>query len=139
MTNLSITNDIDAWLATWQIDPLEAKQAFVSYYEYLQSNSQWVLDFKQRSGVSYSLRAKHINQDKKPLFVMIDVVDDEPDARWLSVCFYASMVQDPEELGDFVPQGLLGEDALCLNLEEDDSHMRDYILQRIGEAAKNAA
>ena len=68
-----------------------------------------------------------------------DVVDDEPEARWLSVCFYADMVNDPDELGDFVPSGLMGKDACCLNLEEDDPAMRDYILARLGEAAASAA
>ena len=72
-------------------------------------------------------------------FVLVDVVDDEPEARWLSVCFYADMVNDPDELGDFVPSGLMGKDACCLNLEEDDPAMRDYILARLGEAAASAA
>ena len=58
---------------------------------------------------------------------------------WLSVCFYADMVNDPDELGDFVPSGLMGKDACCLNLEEDDPAMRDYILARLGEAAASAA
>ena len=71
--------------------------------------------------------------------MLVDVVDDEPEARWLSVCFYADMVNDPEELGDFVPSGLMGKDACCLNLEEDDPAMRDYILARLGEAAASAA
>ncbi len=132
----NITVEINTWLETWQSDPLGGKQAFLEYYAWLQKQPDIILDFKQRPGVSYSLRAKHISQSKQPLFVMIDVVDDEPDARWLSICFYAQMVSDPEELGDFVPQGLLGEDALCLNLEEDDANMRGYILQRIQEATK---
>ena len=96
-------------------------------------------DFKARPGVSYSLRAANAKNDERPLFVLVDVVDDEPEARWLSVCFYADMVNDPDELGDFVPSGLMGKDACCLNLEEDDPAMRDYILARLGEAAASAA
>ena len=57
----------------------------------------------------------------------------------LSVCFYADMIQDPDELGDFVPGGLLGEDACCFNLDENDEAMRDYIRARIVEAAISAA
>ena len=94
---------------------------------------------KARPGVSYSLRAANAKNDERPLFVLVDVVDDEPEARWLSVCFYADMVNDPDELGDFVPSGLMGKDACCLNLEEDDPAMRDYILARLGEAAASAA
>ena len=87
----------------------------------------------------HSLRAANAKNDERPLFVLVDVVDDEPEARWLSVCFYADMVNDPNELGDFVPSGLMGKDACCLNLEEDDPAMRDYILARLGEAAASAA
>ncbi len=134
----STTTDVNTWLDTWQNDPLGGKQAFLEYYTWLQNQPDLLLEFKQRPGVSYSLRAKHVAQSDAPLFVMIDVVDDEPEARWLSICFYAHMINDPEELGDFVPQGLLGADALCLNLEDDDAHMRGYILQRVKEAAKAA-
>ena len=49
------------------------------------------------------------------------------------------MITDNDELGDFVPSGLMGEDACCLNLEEEDAAMRDYILARLGEAAAAAA
>ncbi len=136
MNNLSIYNDIDTWLKTWEHDPINAKQAFIYFYDRLKNYPDLTLEFKQRAGVSYSLRAKHPVQTKHELFVMIDVVDD--DERWLSVCFYAHMVNDPQELGDFVPQGLLGEDALCLNLEEDDETIREYILRRIEEAASFA-
>ena len=40
--------------------------------------------------------------------------------------------------GDFVPDGLMDEDARCFNLENDDAHMRDYIMARLAEAARNA-
>ena len=97
------------------------------------------LEFKARPGISYSLRARHAAQKKRELFVLVDVVDDEPESRWLSVCFYADMVNDPDGLGDFVPQGLLGEDAMCFNLDEDSPEMREYIAARLAEAARHAA
>ena len=49
------------------------------------------------------------------------------------------MIQDPDELGDYVPAGLMGEDACCFNLDEDDDAMRAYIADRITEAARSAA
>ncbi len=139
MSNTTVSAHIDAWLENWQDDPLGGKKAFLHYYSWLQNTPHLLLEFKERPGVSYSLRAKHNKQEERPLFVLIDVVDDEPEARWLSVCFYADMVKDPQELGDFVPQGLMGQDALCLNLEEDNEDMRHYIMQRIEEAATMAA
>ncbi len=128
---------VDAWLANWQVDPLKAKDAFVSLYSWLKEQNM-LLEFKERPGISYSLRARHSAQQDRPLFVLIDVVDDDAEERWLSVCFYADMVQDPKELGDFVPQGLMGLNALCLNLEEDDAAMCAYIQERIVEAANIA-
>ncbi len=125
---------IDTWLENWIVDPLNAKFAFMTYYNFLQGQNT-VLEFIERPGISYSLRAKYEEQER-PLVVLLDVVDDDADERWLSVCFYADTVQDPKELGDFVPKGLMGQDALCLNLDEDDDGMRTYILERIREATK---
>ncbi len=129
---------IDAWLSNWQSDPLKAKEAFNLYYNWLKEQNL-ELDFNERAGISYSLRAKHAAQSQRTLFVLVDVVDDDPSERWLSVCFYNDMVQDPDEIGDFVPDGLMGEDALCLNLDEENEEMKEYIFKRIQEAAQKAA
>ncbi len=134
MENTVVCNQIDAWLTLWDHDPLGGKKAFQAYYAYLCSLPDMLLDFRDRPSISYSLRARHKKQQADELFVLVDVVDDEPEARWLSVCFYASMVTDPQGLGDFVPQGLLGGDALCLNLEDGDAEMEEYIFSRIREA-----
>jgi hypothetical protein len=70
------------------------------------------------------------------LFALVDVIDDDPAARWLSVCFYADMITDPEELGDVAPGGLAGEDARCFDLES--GARADYILERLKEAHAKA-
>lgn len=129
--------ELDAFLESWTADPNGAKEAFIRFRDFLLTTPDVRFEFKARPGVSYSLRAANPKQSR-PLFVLVDVVDDEPEARWLSVCFYADMITDPDELGDFVPSGLMGEDACCLNLEEDDAAMRDYILARLEEAAAAA-
>lgn len=134
-----MNDDFRKFLEEWQIDPLQAKPVFKQYYDYLAENPDIELDFKARPGISYSLRAKNRKQKKRNLFALVDVVDDEPKSRWLSVCFYADLVTDPEESGDLVPQGLFGEDAVCFNLDEDDQQARDYIFKRLKEAANNAA
>ncbi len=130
----NIYAEIETWLADWQVDPCAGKVAFLSFYNWLKDQGSIEFDFKARPGISYSLRATDSAQKKRPLFVLIDVVDDDPLERWLSVCFYADMINDPEEKGDFVPQGLMNEDALCLNLEEEDAEMCAYIQQRLAEA-----
>ena len=43
------------------------------------------LEFVPREGLTYSLRAASLNQTERSLFVMVDVIEDDP--RWLSVCF----------------------------------------------------
>ena len=133
------SEELREFLDSWQDDPQLIKKSFTEYMNFLVAHSNISFTFKARPGVSYSLRAANAKNDERPLFVLVDVVDDEPEARWLSVCFYADMVNDPDELGDFVPSGLMGKDACCLNLEEDDPAMRDYILVRLGEAAASAA
>jgi hypothetical protein len=65
---------------------------------------------------------------------MIDVIDDDPGQRWLSVCFYGDMIEDPAELGDLIPEGLLGADGYCFDITESDDQVQDYVSERIREA-----
>ena len=83
------------------------------------------------------MRASHPNQGSRPLFAMIDVIEDDP--RWLSVCFFGEMVSDPEEKGDMVPEGLLGQDAHCFDLDECDETAVAYVAARLDEAFSSAA
>lgn len=137
--SISCPQAVQDFLNNWQQDPLQAKEAFTDFQGFLASRPGVSLDFKARPGVSYSLRARHESQQKRELFVLVDVVDDEPENRWLSVCSYADMISDPDELGDYVPEGLMGEDACCFNLDGDDPSMRGYIAARLAEAAQAAA
>lgn len=137
--NESATQELKRFEEDWRQDPLHVKPAFESWHHFLAGLPDVGLEFKARPGISYSLRARHAAQKKRELFVLVDVVDDEPESRWLSVCFYADMVNDPDGHGDFVPQGLLGEDAMCFNLDEDSPEMREYIAARLAEAARHAA
>lgn len=134
-----MTPEIEKFLESWKEDKLNLKPAFIEYLQYLNGDSAIELDFKARPNISYSLRAKKADQKKRDLFVLVDVIDDEPESRWLSVCFYADMISDPDGEGDFVPEGLLGEDALCFNLDEDNARSRKYILARLIEAAQAAS
>lgn len=94
------------------------------------------LNFISRPGVSYSLRASLKNRHEKSqsLFALVDIVDDDPDNRWLSICFYEEMVTDPDELGNLVPKGILGKDGYCFDLYKDDPSLISYVERRIEEA-----
>lgn len=126
--------EMDLFLKNWQKDPNNVKNTFNEYGQLLKTFENAQLEFNARPGISYSLRAK--KHDK--LFVLVDVVDDDPENRWLSICFYADNISDPEGMGDFVPQGLFGEDAMCFDFDEDDSDKSEYIKKRILESAQNS-
>lgn len=131
--------EINGFLETWTEDANSMKRAFVRLKQHLEGMPGVSFAFKGRAGVSYSLRAKHDNQKDRNLFVMVDVIDDDPDARWLSVCFYGDLITDPDEKGDLVPEGLAGDDGYCFNLDEWDENEISYLEDRLGEACTHAS
>ncbi len=130
-------SELVAFIEKWEETPEKNKEVFLHFRDYLSKKEDVALEFLPRPGLTYSLRAIHANQTKKDLFVMVDVIEDEP--RWLSVCFYGEMITDPEEQGDFVPEGLLGEDAVCFDVEERGADLIRYIESRLDEAWRSAA
>ncbi len=139
MTGQDVQSEIDGFLETWTVDDNEMKKAFVRLKQHLEAMPGVSFAFKGRAGVSYSLRAKHENQKTRDLFVMADVIDDDPEARWLSVCFYGDLITDPEEKGDLVPGGLSGDDGYCFDLDEWDDEALAYLEARLSEACGNAS
>ena len=92
------------------------------------------LDFLARPGVSYSLRAEVASGGHARLLILMDVVDDEPANRWLSVCFYADAVSDPQGVGNLVPKGILGEDGYCFDVFGEEGSLLGYLKRRIRES-----
>ncbi|MGB5157963.1 hypothetical protein [Desulfobacterium sp. N47] len=129
--------EMNAFIEGWKETPEKNKEVFLHFRDYIGKKEGVTLEFIPRPGLTYSLRATHAAQKKKGLFVMVDVIEDTP--RWLSVCFYGEMITDPEEKGDFVPEGLLGEDAVCFDIEERDEVLIRYIEIRLDEACRNAS
>jgi len=127
------------FLSEWQTDPGGCRDVYTQLRDILSSAPEVDLSFYPRPGITYSLRGKHENQTERELFVMVDVIDDDPQERWLSVCFFGDMINDPEEKGDFVPEGLLGHDAHCFDLDTDDEQECAYVKERIREAMQAAA
>lgn len=129
---------LDTFISDWKETDTKTRQAFVELVDHLNTLADTSLDFNARPGVTYSLRPRHAAQNKRPLFAMVDVIDDDPEDRWLSVCFYGEMVTDPDEAGDQVPEGLLGEDACCFDLYEYDAGDMAYVKARLTQAHGNA-
>lgn len=125
-------SELSAFLDGWTKDSNAIKPVFTAMYEHLRTQDGVSFDYKGRPGVSHSLRARHKAQNDRDCFVFIDIIDDEPEARWLSVCFYADLVTDPEGRGDVVPGGLMGEDAHCFDIDSPEAE--GYMLARLQEA-----
>jgi hypothetical protein len=124
--------ELELFVKVWADSPEQNKKAFVRLKDYLASKPGVNIDFLSRTGITYSLRAAHENQKNKPLFAMVDVIEDQ--LRWLSICFYSWMISDPEEKGVFIPEGILGDDAVCFDLEEYNEDEIQYIEARFDEA-----
>jgi len=123
---------LEKFLTEWTDTAEGIKKAFESLADFLGTKPGLNLEFIPRPGLTYSLRAGLSDHAGKPMFAMIDVIEGEP--RWLSVCFYNTLITDPEELGDFVPGGLLGEDARCFDMESYSDEQLRYLKSRLQEA-----
>jgi hypothetical protein len=126
--------ELDTFLTEWEGNSLQVKKSFVLLKNYLADKTEITFAFKARPGVSYSLRVRHREQTTRELFVIMDVID-EPDSRWLSICFYPDMITDPDDKGVLIPLGLLGEDGYCFDFEE----YLEYLKTRLDEAYNNAS
>jgi hypothetical protein len=125
-------HQLQAFIGSWTDGPEHTKRAFLELKDYLAAKPDTKLDFMPREGVSYSLRGSHTNQNDRPLFVLVDVIEDHP--RWLSICFYENMITDPEERGVFIPQGIFGEDAICFDVTGVAADNLRYLEERVDEA-----
>ena len=133
-------DEMDRFLAQWQEEQTGTKAAFRRLKKSLSVQPRLLLSFKSRPGVSCSLRASVPNREGGgPLFALVDIVDDDPEKRWLSVCFYEETVTDPSELGNRVPQGILGEDGYCFDVTGYDEDLLSYLEERIDEAYEKRA
>ncbi len=130
--------NLKLFIEQWKDNESGIKKAFKEISDHILKMDDISIEFNARPGITYSLRPVHKNQKKRSLFAMADVIDDDPEARWLSVCFYGEMINDPEELGDLIPDGLLGEDGYCFDLDEYDYDKLNYLKKRLDEAYASA-
>ena len=100
------------------------------------------LSFVARPGVTNSLRFR-LNPNpagrERPVFFLVDAVPLDGEGYLLSVCFYENETEDPEELGNAIPQGLFGETGYCFDLDREDPALLAYCLERIPLAHAAAA
>ena len=69
---------VQQFIDGWTEDSLEMKPVFHALFQDLLKMAEAGIEFHERPGISYSLRGIHNNRKNRPLFVMIDVIDDDP-------------------------------------------------------------
>ena len=131
--------EIQTFLEAWKGNSQQTKESFVRLKRHLVDKDEITFSFKVRPNVSYSMRVRHNRQKTRELFVIMDVIDDDPKNRWLSVCFYPDMITDPEDRGHLIPFGLLAEDGYCFDLEGWDEEYLQYLEKRLDEAHSRAS
>lgn len=130
--------EIESFLKGWQEEGQPMRSWFQLFYRELTAMDGVKLNFVARPGVSYSMRPVHEKQTERELFAIVDVIDDDPQDRWLSVCFYGDMISDPKERGELIPGGLAGSDGYCFDMYENDEDLARYLLERLKEACSSA-
>lgn len=127
-----------SFLSSWKDTGQEMAHVYQALYEAAASLTGVSFGFMARPGLTYSLRPVQESQTDRTFFAIMDVIDDEPEERWLSICFYGDMVTDPEERGDLVPSGLGNADGYCFDMYSPDADLAAYLVARIQEAHASA-
>lgn len=131
--------EIEAFIENWPGAYQPMRDCFRRLYRELSSMASVTLSFSARPGVSYSMRPRLDKMVGRDFFAIVDVIDDEPENRWLSVCFYQDMITDPKQRGESIPGGLSGSDGYCFDVNDDESDLTDYLIARLQEAQTAAA
>jgi len=136
----NVDAEIGSFLQKWQDEQEHPMQKWLQlFFDTVRKMEDVDLQFVARPGVSYSIRPKRKSQKERDLFAMIDLIDDDPAERWLSVCFYGDMISDPEERGEVIPGGLAGDDGYCFDMFADEEGLAEYLVERLTEAWQAAA
>ncbi|MCB2227530.1 MAG: hypothetical protein KQH53_12705 [Desulfarculaceae bacterium] len=128
---------LEQFLAEWPGEQAALKGIYQSFLAGVRALPGVKETFLPRPGVSYSLRwdlAQRPAGRERPLFAMADVVPLGADELMLSICFFGDEVNDPEELGNLIPDGMYGGDGFCFDVEGDDPELGVYCLARAREA-----
>ena len=110
----AVQQEIEEFIENWREGEAWSREGFLALYRHVTAMQGVELNFVGRPGVSFSLRPRGAKQPQDGFYAIIDVIDDDPRERWLSVCFYGEMINDPESRGEVIPGGLAGADAAAV-------------------------
>lgn len=130
----AVQQEIEEFIENWREGEAWSREGFLALYRHVTAMQGVELNFVGRPGVSFSLRPRGAKQPQDGFFAIIDVIDDDPRERWLSVCFYGEMISDPESRGEVIPGGLAGADGYCFDVTGDEPALIEYLKERCSEA-----
>jgi len=133
-SSATVHEEIEKFIGNWREGEVWSREGFLSLFRHVAAMPEVKLNFVSRPGVSYSLRPRGCKQPRDGCFAIIDVIDDDPAQRWLSVCFYGETITDPESRGEVIPGGLAGLDGYCFDVTEDNPVVIEYLKVRCTEA-----
>ncbi len=117
------------FLAEWQENGADSslKIFFLEIIRRLDSVPRMVFKFTAHDHAGNTLRALRPDLHR-PLIALMEIPDDSPSPRSFSIRFYDDALRDPHELGDWIPRGLVGEDARSFTFEGNQPALADYLL-----------
>lgn len=133
----TVYQEVERFVYSWQEEIPAVKGCFVRLIAAIRNLDGVTCSFMARPGISYSIRPRHQLQQNRDFFMILDVIDDDPAARWLSVCFFSDLITDPQDRGEVIPGGLAGSDGYCFDFSTDDETMIVYLEQRCLEACES--
>jgi hypothetical protein len=124
--------EIDEFLNTWVADT-KVKALFCLLYQNFKNN-KLQLTWQARPGACYSLYAAMPGATTD--FAKLDIVDDDPEERWLSLCITKDMADDPENFGECIPKLFNNQDALCFDIDENNENISEYLQNLLNNAVQ---
>lgn len=132
--------DIDNFLLNWGEDSLEVKELFTRLYGLLRQCPALTLSWNARPEVVYALRAtlkEAKSADISGDIARMDIIDDDPEERWLSIRLNAALAGRCRKDWEVLPGGLSGHDALCIDVDEQEEGISDDLLELFASSLKN--
>ncbi|MFH1034452.1 MAG: hypothetical protein V1806_08090 [Pseudomonadota bacterium] len=136
MSDSENTQQFENFLRQWPASLAGLQKVYIQLKTWAEALPAARSTFVARPGVSHSLRfdlAPRPAGRQRPVFALVDVVDMSGEL-FLSVCFYEDEINDPQEMGNAIPQGLFQETGYCFDLEDDDPESVAYLAARLNEA-----
>ena len=127
-SNSRLEQDYQVFLAGWEEDVPGIKALFMEIVRRLNQTSRIVVSFIALDPAGGAVRAMRPDM-QRPLIALLEFPEDSPAPCSLSIRFYDNAVDDPKSLGDWIPRGLLGEDARSFTVEKNQPALADYVLE----------